>query len=68
MQLSENVHTVNSGEEALTYLQLCRKAENFPEVILLDLLMPDMDSCQFMEMASILGLLSDPPFRTARIT
>lgn len=38
-----------SGYKALDYLQQCEKQKNFPEIILVDIKMPEMDGFEFVE-------------------
>jgi len=46
----DHVEARNSGKGALAYLQSCEKeGKAWPELILLDLYMPDMDGKEFLE-------------------
>ena len=48
--VAEEVLTCESGEEALSYLSShAREPELLPEIILLDILMPDLDGFQFLD-------------------
>ena len=51
MHLCEELTVVTSGREALRHLSVHRHTERYPEVILLDLLMPEMNGFQFLERA-----------------
>jgi CheY-like chemotaxis protein len=52
--ISNNLHLVNryvfeaGGKQALQYLLFCEKTHDFPELIILDLKMPEMDGFEFL--------------------
>jgi CheY-like chemotaxis protein len=51
MHLCEDVTVTTTGREALRHLATHRHTERYPQVILLDLLMPDMNGFEFIERA-----------------
>lgn len=46
LEISEEVHCVGNGKDALAFLNVCKEQ---PEVIFLDLKMPIMDGYEFLE-------------------
>jgi CheY-like chemotaxis protein len=52
--ISLNLHLINryvfeaGGRQALQYLHFCEKTFDFPELIILDLKMPEMDGFEFL--------------------
>ncbi len=48
-QISEQLHSVKDGEQALDFLRSHHGKQSFPQVILLDLFMPIMDGFEFLE-------------------
>ena len=48
-QISEQLHSVKDGEQALDFLRSQNGKQSFPQIILLDLFMPIMDGFEFLE-------------------
>ncbi|GAL82989.1 two-component response regulator [Sporocytophaga myxococcoides] len=48
-QISEQLHSVKDGEQALDFLRSQNDKPSFPQIILLDLFMPIMDGFEFLE-------------------
>ncbi len=57
MHLCEQLQVVSSGPEALAYLRTHQGTPHYPDVVLLDLLMPRMDGLAFLELARSQNLL-----------
>jgi CheY-like chemotaxis protein len=68
MHLCEEVTLATNAREALHYLTTHRHTGRYPEVILLDLLMPDMNGFQFMEQALREALPVQHPVKTVMLT
>jgi CheY-like chemotaxis protein len=45
----ESFHIENNGWQALEYLQAIARKDTFPDVLLIDLKMPEMDGFEFIE-------------------
>jgi len=48
-QISEQLHSVKDGEQALDFLRSQNGKQSFPQLILMDLFMPIMDGFEFLE-------------------
>lgn len=71
LDLCDNVQVSHNGEEALLYLaQHCCTfdAHNFPELILLDNNMPEMNGIEFLEMINEINLNSDNRIKIVLLT
>ena len=49
MNFAEKVHTFTSSKQALEYIKNCIHEDCLPEVIFLDLVMPEMSGFEFLE-------------------
>ncbi len=68
MHLCEDLTVTTSGREALRHLSTHRHTERYPQVILLDLLMPEMNGFQFLERALREQLPVQHPVKTVMLT
>lgn len=68
MHLCEDLTVTTTGREALRHLSTHRHTERYPQVILLDLLMPDMNGLEFIERALREKLPVQHPVRTIMLT
>ncbi|HEX8548177.1 MAG TPA: response regulator [Cytophagaceae bacterium] len=71
LDLCDNVKISHNGEEALLYLaQHCCAfdAYNFPELILLDNNMPEMNGIEFLEMINQININSDHRIKIVLLT
>lgn len=61
-QISEELHSVKDGEQALDFLRSQNGKQSFPQLILMDLFMPIMDGFEFLEeFNQIKGTLCQSP-------
>lgn len=54
LALDKDIHTFLSGQEALEMLAACAEGE-YPDIVLVDLSMPNMDGWQFLELLAQAG-------------
>ncbi|HEX8546755.1 MAG TPA: response regulator [Cytophagaceae bacterium] len=56
--ITSEIKIVHNGSEAIKYLQTCDHLCNYPDLILLDLIMPLIDGFQFMEFLQKMDFLN----------
>ncbi|HEX8549457.1 MAG TPA: response regulator [Cytophagaceae bacterium] len=58
LQITNEIKIVHNGSEAIKYLEGCNDYCFYPDLILLDLIMPLVDGFQFMEYLRMLDFLN----------